>query len=171
MGLAADLGYAIPTSNALQRLVQTVASTRRGAWFFSRTLTTLDSTVARWSRGRVSLPLVLAGLPVVVLTSTGRRSGKPRQTRLIAVPFQDTLALLGTNFGQPRTPAWVLNLEAEPTAAVTCRGVSRNVVARPATESERAQVLTGSAAVYAGYRKYQQRITGRRLRIFVLEAG
>ena len=92
-----------------------------------------------------------------------------RETHLIAVPIGDTLALLGTNFGQASTPAWVLNLEADPRASVTHRGVTRPVVARPAAEDERTEVLANSTGVYAGYLKYQQRITARQLRIFVLD--
>lgn len=63
----------------------------------------------------------------------------------------------------------MLNLEANPRAEVSYRGVTRSVVARPATEAERAQVMSASTHVYGGYVKYQERITGRRLRIFVLE--
>ena len=149
--------------------MQAFASTRAGAWFFSKTLARADRIVSRLSNGRVTVPAIMAGLPVLVLTSTGRKTGQPRQTHLIAVPFRDTLALLGTNFGQARTPTWVLNLEAEPRAAVTHRGISREVLARPATDVERSEVLSNSASVYADYVKYQQRITGRRLRIFILE--
>lgn len=169
MGLAADLSYTVPRPNHAQRAIQALASTRPGAWLFSRVLPPLDRAVARYSDGRLSVPKVMAGLPVLVLTSTGRRSGQPRSTHLIAVPMDDTLALLGTNFGQRRTPTWVLNLEADPRAAVTHQGTTRPVVARPATEAERAQVLASSAHVYGGYLKYQRRITGRKLRIFVLE--
>jgi deazaflavin-dependent oxidoreductase (nitroreductase family) len=63
----------------------------------------------------------------------------------------------------------VLNLEAEPRATVTHHGVTRAVVARPASDREREQVLAAAATVYGGYLKYQQRITGRTLRIFLLE--
>ena len=114
---------------------------------------------------------MLAGLPVVDVTTTGRKSGLARRSHLVAVPIDDTLALLGTNFGQPSTPAWVLNLEADPRATLTYRRRSLAASARPATDDEQAQVLAGSAQVYGGYLKYQQRITGRRLRIFVLEPG
>jgi deazaflavin-dependent oxidoreductase (nitroreductase family) len=169
VGLAADLSYLHRPPNALQRAVQTFASTRPGAWLFSKTLAGMDRVVARRTGDRSTLPPLLAGLPVLTLTSTGRRTGRLRDTHLIAVPIGDTLALLGTNFGQPSTPAWVLNLEADPKATVTHRGTSRAVVARAATESERAQVLASSVGVYGGYVKYQQRITGRRLRIFVLD--
>ena len=102
-------------------------------------------------------------------TTTGRKSGLPRTSHLIAVPYDGTLALLGTNFGQPATPAWVLNLEANPRATVTHSGRTREVVARLATEQEQAGVLAASAQVYGGYLKYQQRITDRRLRIFLLD--
>jgi deazaflavin-dependent oxidoreductase (nitroreductase family) len=169
MGLAADLGYHHRPANLLQRGVQAVTSTRPGAWLMSRLLARADVAVTRLSRGRVSLPRMLAGLPVLVLTSTGRRSGQPRSTHLIALPLDDTVALLGTNFGQTTTPAWVLNLEADPRASVTYDGVTREVVAREATEEERSRILAASRSIYGGYAKYQQRITGRRLRMFVLE--
>lgn len=120
------------------------------------------------SKGQATVPASLARLPVLVLTSTGRKTGQPRRTHLTPVPFGDELALLGTNFGQPATPRWVLNLEAEPRATVTYRGVSRDVTARPATETERTQILAASANVYSGYLKYQQRIAAGQLRIFVL---
>jgi len=169
VGVAGELSYVHKRGNAFQRAVQSFASTRRGAWFFSKSLAPMDRALTRVNKGRTSLPEMLAGLPALVLTSTGRRSGQPRETHLIAVPIGDTLALLGTNFGQASTPAWVLNLEAEPRARVTYRGATCDVVARPATEHERARVLADSAGVYGGYQKYQERITGRRLRIFVLE--
>src|SRR4249919_2151295 len=168
MGLADDLGYRLHPPNPFQALVQRLASTRPGAWLFSKVLRHLDNAVGRVTRGRTSAPEVLAGLPVLDVSTTGRKSGLRRTSHLIAVPIDDTLALLGTNFGQPSTPAWVLNLEAEPSASITYKRRRCETVARPATEDEQARVLAGSAQVYGGYLKYQQRITGRRLRIFVL---
>ena len=169
LGLAADLGYAHKAPNPFHRLVQTFASTRAGAWLFAHTLRHLDDVVGRLSRGRTSAPQLLAGLPVLDITTTGRKSGQPRSAHLISVPIADTLALLGTNFGQPSTPAWALNLEANPRATVSYRGRTLEVLARPATEAEQEKVMSSSANVYGGYAKYRQRITGRRVRIFVLE--
>lgn len=169
MGLADELAYHYQPPNAFHRAMQAIASSRPGAWLFSQLLAPTDRLLSRMSKDRVSLPAVMARLPVLVLTTTGRRSGERRQTHLIAVPFQDTLALLGTNFGQASTPSWVLNLEADPRAAVTHGGTTREVAARSATDTERAQILAQSTRFYGGYLKYQQRITGRRLRIFVLD--
>ena len=153
----------------IHRLVQALASTRTGARLFAHTLRHLDDLVGRLSRGRTSAPALLAGLAVIDVTTVGRKSGQPRTAHLISVPVGDTLALLGTNFGQPRTPAWVLNLEADPHATVSYRGRSLDVVARPATQAEEDEVMASSANVYGGYAKYRERITGRRVRIFVLE--
>jgi deazaflavin-dependent oxidoreductase (nitroreductase family) len=169
MGLADDLDYRIKRPNPFQRGMQSFASSKPGAWLFSKALRHLDNVVLRLSRGRTTTPELLAGLPVIDVTTTGRKSGLRRTSHLISVPFGDSLALLGTNFGQQATPAWVLNLEAEPRATVSRRGVTREVVARAATAEESAQVLEDSARVYGGYLKYQQRITHRRLRIFLLE--
>jgi deazaflavin-dependent oxidoreductase (nitroreductase family) len=169
MGIAADLGYGIPRPNLFQRGVHAFASTRIGAWTFSKLLRHLDDLVGRVSKGRTSAPELLAGLPVLDITTTGRRSGAPRRTHLIAVPYADTLALLGTNFGQRSTPAWVHNLEADPHLTVTHHGVTVEAVARAATAEEQSAVLAASAGVYGGYLKYQDRIAHRRLRTFVLE--
>lgn len=169
MGIAADLGYRHRPPNPLQRAVQQFASTRAGAWTFSKSLRHLDRVVTRASRGRTSAPRLLAGLPVLQLTTTGRKSGQRRETFLIAVPLVDTLALLGTNFGQRSTPAWVLNLEADPRATVRYRESTREVAARPATAAEREAVLANAAGIYDGYLKYQSRISHRDLRVFVLE--
>jgi deazaflavin-dependent oxidoreductase (nitroreductase family) len=83
----------------------------------------------------------------------------------------DDLAVIGSNFGQPSTPAWVLNLEAQPRAAVAYKQRTVSVAARPATEDEAREVMERSRAIYGGYEKYVQRISGRRVRIFVLESA
>lgn len=169
MDLAADLGYRLREPSILHRGVRSVASTRVGARTLSHLLPAMDRAVARATGGRTTAAELLAGLPVLVLTTTGRRSGVPRHSQLIAVPFRDTLALVGTNFGQSSTPTWALNLEAEPRATVSLRDVTLPVVARAADEGERREILATAPGVYAGYPKYLQRITGRSVRVFVLE--
>ncbi|QZY30780.1 nitroreductase family deazaflavin-dependent oxidoreductase [Nocardioides coralli] len=170
MGLAADLDYHHRTGNPLHRTVRRMAGTRGGAWVLSRVLRRLDDVVGRLSRGRHSAPGLLTGLAVLDVTTTGRRSGQRRTSHLIATPYAGTLALLGTNFGQPGTPAWALNLEADPRASVTYRGRTREVVARPASGAEVEEIFALASASYAGYRRYRERVGGRRrIRVFVLE--
>ncbi|MEL7207630.1 MAG: nitroreductase family deazaflavin-dependent oxidoreductase [Actinomycetota bacterium] len=151
--------------------MQAFGSTRGGAWFFSKTLPTIDRVLHRVGKRGTSLPAILAGLPVLMVTSTGRRSGEPRRTPLIAIPVDDDLGLVGTNFGQTKTPAWVFNLEADPKVTVDYHGTEVPAVARPATDDERAAIWDRGKAIYGGYDKYRDRISGRDIRAFVLESA
>jgi len=170
MGLASDLDYHHTSGNPVHRALRWVGGTRPGGWFFSRTLRHMDNVIARVTHGRQSAPWLLTGLAVLDLTTTGRKSGQRRTSHLIAAPYDGTLALLGTNFGQESTPAWALNLEAEPRATVSYRGTSRDVLARPATAAEADEIFALASEFYVGYRNYRERIGDlRRIRVFVLE--
>jgi deazaflavin-dependent oxidoreductase (nitroreductase family) len=170
VSLASDLSYEFPRANWFRRAMKAFASTRPGAWFFSRMLRRFDDVFQKVTGGRTTSAEVLAGLPVLDVTTTGRKSGQPRTSHLISIPLGDALALIGTNFGQANTPAWVFNLEADPSAMVRYRDKTAAVTARLATGAEAEEVLTASEPIYPGYRKYQTRIgESRRLRIFLLE--
>lgn len=169
MGLITDLGFEHRGANGVQRALQKVASTKAGAWTFSKTITPVDRVLYRVTNGRITGPQVLAGLPVVMVTTTGRKSGEARTAPLVGVPVDGDLAVIGTNFGQRHTPGWVFNLEADPRATVGYRDREVPAVARPATDDERAQVFRDAAVIYPGYDAYQERISGRTIRIFVLE--
>ena len=173
MGVQAALGYEFRRPNGFQRANQKIASTKGGAWLFSKTVQALDGAVHRVATGCGSCTdaasEILAGLPVIRITTTGRRSGQPRLAPLIAVPIGDDLALLGTNFGGTSTPAWVHNLVAEPRATAAYRDAEIDVVARPATAEEFEQVFTTGGGIYGGYEKYRERVTGREIKVFVLE--
>jgi len=149
--------------------VQAVGATRPGAWTFARLLPPIDRALHRATSGRATAPELLAGLPVVMVTTTGRRSGQPRTTPLIPVTIDDDLVLIGTNFGGPSTPSWVHNLEADPNATVEHRDRRVTVVARPATDAERDTAWTTGSAVYRGFAEYRRRVTDRTIRVFVLE--
>ena len=171
MGLADDLDYSHSTANPVQGLVRWFAGTRVGGAVFSRSLRHLDDLVGRLSKGQRSAPGLLAGLSVLDVTTTGRTSGLRRTSHLIATPYDDSLALLGTNFGQESTPAWVFNLEADPRATVTYRSVEREVVARAATPEETEEIFALAGEFYPGYINYRARVGAeRRIRAFVLTA-
>ena len=168
MAVQAALDYEFRRPNPAQRVTQRLASSAAGAKLFSRITQPLDGLVRRVSRGRTTASDLLAGLPVLYVTTTGRRSGRPREAPLIAVPIDDDLALIGSNFGGRATPAWVYNLEADPQASVRFRDRAVDVVARPATDEEYERVFAEGAKYYAGYAKYRSRVTHRDIRVFVL---
>jgi deazaflavin-dependent oxidoreductase (nitroreductase family) len=169
MGVIDQLDYQIPEANRFQRLVWKVSSSRPGAWFFAKTLHHMDRLVLRLSRGRVTVPGVLAGIPVITLATTGARSGERREVPLLGVPSGDDMAVIGTRFGQTKTPAWYFNLVAEPRAEVVYRDRTASVVAREAKGDEREAVWARGCEIYAGYQAYARRIHGRPIHVMILE--
>jgi deazaflavin-dependent oxidoreductase (nitroreductase family) len=167
-GLRQALRYRIPRPNAAQRAVWRVSASRPGAWLFGKALHHLDKALLGLSRGQLTLPGVLAGLPVLTLTTTGARSGRRRSTPLIGVPAGDDIAVIGTRFGQPGTPGWYYNLRANPAAEVTYQSTSVSVVAREADGAEWRAIWASARRTYAGYEAYARRITGRPIHIMVL---
>ncbi len=118
------------------RLLQALASApaRR---LLERTLPRLDRAVYRLTRGRTSLSGLVSGLPVVLLTTTGARTGRPREALLLAQFNDDRIVVTAANWGGPRNPGWYHNLRAHPDATVTVRRVERPVVAHEAEGEER----------------------------------
>jgi deazaflavin-dependent oxidoreductase (nitroreductase family) len=170
MDLLSQLGYRYSPRNALRRGVVRFAKTPAVSWFSARVLPSLDHLVLKFTRGRTSLSEIAAGTPVIVLTTRGARSGEPRTSHLLGIPVGDTLALIGTNFAEPRTPSWVHNLLVHPRATVTYRGSQVVVIAREISGAEYEHVYAAAALIYPGYGAYRTRLTEREPKVFVLEA-
>ena len=161
------MGLARP--NVIQRLTQRVGSTNVGTWAFRTVLLPLDRTLVGKSEGRRSLPGFLLGLPVAMLVTTGARTGLSRTAPVVVLRAGTLIAVLGTNFGQERVPAWDANLRSSPLASITWRGISVRVRARQATEQEETEVWPIAAAAYAGFTAYRRRVTTRQVTVWVLE--
>ena len=169
MGALGKLGFEVRSATVLQRAVQKVASTRFGAWYFSKTLHLPDKALFKATGGRLTVPALLAGLPVMMLTTTGAKTGNPRTMPLLGIPVGEDLAVIGSNYGQRNTPGWVYNLEADPSATVGYQDRSVEVVARRADAAETDRIFDLASAVYPGYTKYRGRADHRVIRVFVLE--
>ena len=131
----------------------------------ARLVTGAHTAVYRLSGGRLGGRV--AGLPVLVLTTRGRRSGKLRDTPLGYVEAGEGLVLVASNGGDPRSPQWFRNLCADPSVWVT-RGRSRQAMtARPATPEEKRRLWPRVVEAYSGYERYQQR-TRRDIPLVVL---
>src|SRR5947209_1572003 len=78
----------------------------------------LDRPIHRLTRGRHTMGSLLSGLPVVMLTTTGARSGKPRTVPILGIPVQGGVAVIASNWGQQHHPSWYHNLRAHPEAQV-----------------------------------------------------
>jgi deazaflavin-dependent oxidoreductase (nitroreductase family) len=126
----------------------------------------LNVPVYRATKGRLMGRVGRA--PVLLLTTTGRRSGEPRTAPVVYLADGDRYVVIGSNAGNTRAPAWALNLRANPEAEVEVRGDRRRVRARVAEGEERADLWRRMNEQYAGFDDYRVRTT-RDISVFVLE--
>lgn len=151
------------------KLLRRLGHTSFFAWFGSRVAPPLDRFLHRISGGRIHV--AESFLPTLVLTTTGRRSGQPRQQPLAYVERDGTLYVVGTNWGGPHHPAWTYNLLADPTATVERHGTSAEVRARPVEDDEEFQrVWDLFVDIWPAYETYLER-TDRDPRMFALETS
>src|SRR6476660_59826 len=127
--------FAKPPSR-LQRLLQHLPASQLGASVLARTLHPFDRLLLRLSHGRVSIPGVLTGLPVIMLATIGAKSGKLHTVPLVGMRDGDEVVVIASNFGQAHDPAWFYNLRAHPEATLELLGRTGRYIAREATPAE-----------------------------------
>ena len=125
-----------------------------------------DRNLQRLSRGRVSI-LDIAGLPNLVLTVVGRKSGIPRSTPLLCVPHGEHWLIAGSYFGGPDMPVWVHNLRAAGEATITWERERIAVTAREVEGEERARCWQVMLRTWPNFAKYEER-TDRLIPVFEL---
>lgn len=168
MGLLEDLDYQVKPANAAQRVTQALAASGPGSWVFQRTLYPIDKALFKMTNGKVTVPGLLAGLPVIMLTTTGAKSGKQRTMPLLGIPMDGEIAVIGSNYGQESTPGWVHNLRKNPEATVSYRSKTAPALARLGTAAETDRAFELGAAFYGGYPKYRERADHRKIESFIL---
>jgi F420H(2)-dependent quinone reductase len=110
------------------------------------------------------------GLPVIIVTHIGNKTGAARKTPLMRVKDGNNYVLLGSQGGAPTDPAWVHNLRANPHVEIRDETVVRPMQVREVKdEGERSRLWKLAVAVYPPYAEYQER-TNRRIPVFVAEA-
>lgn len=139
---------------------------------YGRPIVAVQRAVARFhtrlyraTRGRVGG--TLAGGPVVLLTTNGRKTGKERTVPLLYLPDGDDLVIVGSNGGTSTHPAWWLNLRANPVARVEVGDRRLRVRAREASLEERARLWPRLVEMYGGYEGYQEK-TDREIPVVIL---
>jgi F420H(2)-dependent quinone reductase len=148
-----------------------------GDKFYSRASQAMGATGLRWT-GKLNIPLYrLSGgriggrinqAPVLLLTTTGRKSGQKRTAPVVYLADGENMVVIGSNAGHNRTPAWSLNLKANPEAEVEVGRARRQVQARVAEGEERAELWRKHNEQYSGFDEYEAR-TNRDIALFVLE--
>lgn len=151
--------------------MQNLAMSGPGSWALARVLRHADRLVLRLSAGRTTLSMMLTGLPVAMITTTGARSGLPRTSPLVRIGDPERpgrFALIASNFGQHRLPSWYFNLKKSPRAVCTTDGRREPYVAHEAAGDEYDRFWGYAVDIYFGYALYKQR-AHRRIPIMVME--
>jgi len=133
----------------------------------ARLVTGFHEAVFRISNGRVGSRVF--GMPVLALTTTGRKSGKKRTTMLTSsVQDGDAIVVVASYGGDDRNPQWFLNLRDNSDVEITMDGKTRPMRARVASPEEKAELWPRVVEAYRGYGQYQQR-TDRDIPLVICE--
>jgi deazaflavin-dependent oxidoreductase (nitroreductase family) len=135
-----------------------------------------EASPAKWVRDQVELyessggteGTTLRGLPVIILTTRGNKSGKVRKSPLMRVEHEGKYAAVASLGGAPKNPVWYYNVVADPHVELQDGPIKRAMVAREVTGDEKAQWWERAVAAYPDYADYQGK-TEREIPVFVLE--
>jgi deazaflavin-dependent oxidoreductase (nitroreductase family) len=110
----------------------------------------------------------LRGKPVIIVTSTGAKSGKIRKTPLMRVEHDGRYALVASQGGAPQHPTWYFNLVADPRVKIQDGPEPRDMVVRELSGAERAEWWERAVAAWPDYAGYAER-TDREIPVFLAE--
>jgi F420H(2)-dependent quinone reductase len=118
-----------------------------------KAITAVHKTALDWSGGR--LGGTVAGNPVAILTTVGRKSGQARSTPLFAYADGEDFIVVASNGGTATAPAWFLNLQSDPDATLKVGADEHPVTAEVLSPSEKQQWWPRLTSEYSGYESYQ----------------
>lgn len=151
----------------MQKLVANPPVSKAFSVFWHR----LDRVCLRLSKGRTSLTEIFAGMPMVLLTTTGARSGLARTLPVFCLrdaAKPEVVAVAAANWGKEKMPSWYYNLKANPKASVLLDGRQRICNAREAQGEEYERYWTLAEATFVGMKHYRQRVGDRLIPIMIL---
>jgi deazaflavin-dependent oxidoreductase (nitroreductase family) len=151
-------------AQALRGLAQRLGGTRLGVLAIGRIVSPLQRQLYRRTGGRLSLT---GRAPVLLLTTTGRRTGKARTVPLLYLRDDDRLVICNVNPGFERPNPWVVNLRAQPHAQVQIGRATTSVSARLASDDELDRYWPQLTKVWPAYQAFYA--NGGKRSVFVLE--
>jgi deazaflavin-dependent oxidoreductase (nitroreductase family) len=149
-----------------KRLLEPIALTDAGRWYTIHVAPRIDDSIGRLTGGRItSLP----GIPVLLLTHTGAKTGQERTTPLVYFTDGDEVVLIASNYGRERHPAWLANVRANPDVRVQAKGRTGRYRARLADGAERDRLFGLATQLTRAYASYEQRVgEDRTIQVVVL---
>ena len=150
-----------------ERVLENVARSPVGLWYLKQIAPRLDPPLLRLTGGRISS---LFPAPVMLLTTIGAKTGRPRTLPLTYMTDGDRIILVGSNYGGTSHPAWYRNLTANPEVQVLAgkrSGTYKASEITPPDERDRAWAL--AVDTYAGYGDYEKTAGDRTIPLILLE--
>lgn len=148
------------------KAVQAFAKTKLGGKMFLTVIPALDKRLMPLTKGRVRVGV---GQPIVLLHTTGAKSGQPRVAPLLYTPQDEKVVLVASRAGMTAHPSWYHNLVAHPDVEAEIDGERRPMRARTAAGAEREELWALVNDHYNGYEIYQRRAGDRVIPIVILE--
>ena len=150
-----------------ERTLEKFARMPLGDWYLKRIAPRVDPPLLRLTGGRVSS---VYPVPIMLLTTTGAKTGQPRTLPLLYVTDGEDLILIASNYGKTSHPAWYRNLVANARAEVLAGAKSGTYVASEITDAaERDRAWDLALDMYAGYGDYEGRAGDRRIPLIRLK--
>ena len=140
-------------------------ATRPPRPYVIKAVSAFHTLIYRLTRGRLGGRI--DSLPILLLTTRGRKSGRRRTTPLVYLRDGEELVLIASYGGRDEQPAWFWNLESNPQAQVQIGGRPIPMLARKATSDERVILWPKVLQLWPGYAKYQER-TSRTIPLIIL---
>lgn len=148
------------------RFVVWLVTNRGTTWWIRNVASKLDPMIFKATNGRF-FSMGAPSMPMVTLTTTGRRSGKPRGVHLAAIEHEGDHLVVATAMGQQKHPGWRYNLEANPKVQVQMRGERFDAHAEVLSDAEKEEVWEKVQEAIPMIHVYQKR-TDRKFRVFRL---
>jgi deazaflavin-dependent oxidoreductase (nitroreductase family) len=144
-------------TSAFPRLIRRTGGTRPMAWVYGHIQEPLDRLVYRCTSGKATLTTWLSEVEMAMLTTKGAKTGRPRTHVVLALPDDERLVVIASNYGKQQNPAWYHNLKADPRASIEIDGVAHDVVAHELHGADRERYYQRGIDVYPGFTLYQRR--------------
>lgn len=153
-------------TDAYRKLLHRFASNPNVLRMMMKTAPAMDRFAHRLTNGRYTFSGRI--MPIAVVTTTGSRSGLPRETPLLCITHGNDFLVIGSNFGQTHHPAWSMNLIKKPEGVVSIGGRRIPVTATLLDGPERDEAWHVLLTEWPPFEKYLATADGRKFRIFRL---
>jgi deazaflavin-dependent oxidoreductase (nitroreductase family) len=151
---------------AWKRFIFDLSSTRFGAAIMKATSVHIDPLIFKLTGGRFT-SIGPSVIPQLLLTTTGRKSGMPREAQLVYTDIEGVAHIVASNFGGGKHPAWSHNLDADPHATMQLKREPVPVLAERLSDAEKEAVWDRLVENIPNYAVYQER-TDRNLKVYRL---